>query len=284
MIIDCHVHLVSEEGYAEKLVAQMDKLGIAKVCLLAMQNISFWGSRAASNEQVLAAYRRHPDRFIPFGYVDLGVDPVGMIDQLFMQGFKGLKITRTRFPYNDDRLMEYYARAAAYNMVLLFHTGTVARVAEEQYYDVDSSRLRPIFLDRIARAFPTLTLIGAHLGNPWYEEAAMTLFWNPNVYFDLSGTLLKRKDAAWFNEVLWWTPERMAKLAHNADTHYAMSHPFDRICFGTDVPIDEMGYCIEEYARLFDGLNLPADLRARVMGGNVARMFGLEGAAGKASK
>ena len=278
MIIDCHVHLVSEEGYAGKLVAEMDRLGISACCLLAMQNIPFWGSRAASNEQVIAACRAYPGRFIPFGYVDLGVDPIGLIDQLAMQGFKGLKVTRTRYAYNDDRLMDYYARAAAYGMVMLFHTGTVVRVAEDQYYDVDSSRLRPIFLDRIARAFPTLTLIGAHLGNPWYEEAAMTLFWNPNVYFDLSGTLLKRKDAAWFNEVLWWTPERMAKLARDPGSHYAQSHPFDRICFGTDVPIGEMGSCIGEYTKLFDELRLPAELRARVMGGNVARMFGLGGA------
>jgi uncharacterized protein len=277
MIIDSHVHLTSEDGYAEKLLAEMDRLGIDRACLLAMQNIPFWGSRAASNEQVRAAFQRHPDRFIPFGYVDLGVDPVGMIDQLAMQGFRGLKVTRTRFPYNDDRLMEYYARAAAYGMVILFHTGTVVRVEEDRFYDVDSSRLRPIFLDRIARTFPSLTLIGAHLGNPWYEEAAMTLFWNPNVYFDLSGTLLKRKDAAWFTEVLWWTPERMAKLARSADTHYATSHPFDRILFGSDVPIGEMGYCKEEYEHLFDGLRLDKDLRSRVMGGSVARMFGLKG-------
>jgi len=276
MIIDCHVHLVSGEGYADRLVAEMDRLGIDKVCLLAMQNIPFWGGRAATNDQLFAAYKSHPDRFIPFGYVDLGVDPLTLIDELFMRGFRGLKITRTRYNYNDDRLMGYYERAAAYNLVLLFHTGTVVRVAEDRYYDVDSNRLRPIYLDRIARRFPGLTIIGAHLGNPWYEEAAMTLFWNPNVYFDLSGTLLKRKGADWFKEVLWWTPERMAKLARTKDTHYAMSHPFDRICFGTDVPIEEMGSCLEEYAKLFDDLGLPQELRRGVMGGNVARMFGLE--------
>jgi predicted TIM-barrel fold metal-dependent hydrolase len=277
MIIDCHVHLISEEGYAERLIAEMDRLCIVKVCLLAMQNIRMWGGRAATNAEVLEAHHAHPDRFIPFGYVDLGVDSVGLIDELASQGFRGLKVTRTRYPYNDDRLMEYYARAAAYGLVLLFHTGTVLRVPEDQYYDIDSSRLRPIFLDRIARKFPSLKLIGAHLGNPWYEEAAMTLFWNQNVYFDLSGTVLKRKTAAWFSEVLWWTPERMAKLARSTDTHYATSHPFDRICFGTDVRIDEMGGCIEEYRHLFDGLNLDQTRRDRVMGGNIARLFGLEG-------
>jgi predicted TIM-barrel fold metal-dependent hydrolase len=162
-------------------------------------------------------------------------------------------------------------------MVLLFHTGTVLRVDEDIYYDVDSSRLRPVYLDRVARRFPTLKIIGAHLGNPWYEEAAMTLFWNPNIYFDLSGTTLARKDAAWFNEVLWWTPERMAKLAGSPDTHYAKSSPFDRICFGSDVPIPEMGSCLKAYQRLFDALHLPEEVRRRVMGESVAAMFGLKG-------
>jgi predicted TIM-barrel fold metal-dependent hydrolase len=277
MIIDCHVHLVSEEGYIDKLIAEIDKLKIDRICLLAMQNIRFWGSRAATNDQVLAAFRKHPDRVIPFAYVDLGVDPVTLIDECAMKGFKGLKFTRTRYPYNDDRLMPYYERAAAYGMVLLFHTGTVLRVEEDMYYDVDSSRLRPVYLDRVARRFPTLKIIGAHLGNPWYEEAAMTLFWNPNVYFDLSGTTLARKDAAWFNEVLWWTPERMAKLAGSPDTHYAKSSPFDRICFGSDVPIPEMGSCLKAYQRLFDALHLPEEVRRRVMGESVAAMFGLKG-------
>jgi predicted TIM-barrel fold metal-dependent hydrolase len=69
----------------------------------------------------------------------------------------------------------------------------------------------------------------------------------------------------------------MKKLARTPDSHYATSHPFDRICFGTDVPPEEMGFCIEEYTRLFDGLSLPRELRERVMGGTVARMFGLSG-------
>jgi uncharacterized protein len=276
MIIDCHVHLVSEDGYIDKLIEETGRLGIDKVCLLAMQNIRFWGSRAATNEQVLAAHARYPEKVIPFGYIELGLDPITLIDELAMKGFKGLKITRTRLNYNDDRYMGYYERAAIYGMVLLFHTGTVARVEEDALYDVDSSRLRPVYLDRIARRFPTLRIIGAHLGNPWYEEAAMTLFWNPNLYFDLSGTLLKRKRAAWFNDVLWWNPDRMAQLASSAGSHYALSHPFERICFGTDVPIREMKGCLEEYERLLDELDLPDEIRRGIMGGNVARMLGYD--------
>jgi len=276
MIIDSHVHLLSEPGYIEKLILEMDKLGIDKVCLLAMQQVPIWGSIAASNEQLLDAYAKYPDRIIPFGYVDLGVDPVNLIDQLADAGCKGLKITRTRFDYNANELMEYYAHASARRMVILFHTGTVLRTSEDQYLDIDSSRLRPIFLDRIARKFPDMNIIGAHLGNPWYEEAAMTLFWNPNVYFDLSGTLLARKNAAWFKETLWWDPERMSQLARDANSHYTVSHPFDRICFGTDVPVQEMKYCLVQYRKIFDDLGLSKEIRDGVMGGNVAKMFGLK--------
>ena len=275
MRIDCHVHHLSEPGYVDGLVEESERLGIDRICLLAMQNVEFWGSRAASNDQVLEAYEKYPHRIVPFGYVDLGVDPPTLIDELYMKGFRGLKVTRTRYCYNDDRLMAYYERAAAYGLVILFHTGTVMRSAEDRFYDVDSSRLRPVYLDRIARRFPELILIGAHLGNPWCEEAAMTLFWNPNVYFDLSGTLLKRKGAEWFREVLWWMPERMAGLTASSDTHYPTSHPFDRICFGTDVPIKEMEGCLGEYLKLMDDLGISDEVREGVMGGNIASILGL---------
>ena len=275
MIIDCHVNMLTAKDYADHLVDTMDEAGIDMCCLLAMRQQDMWGSQSGYNNYVMDAYHKYPNRFIPFASVDLGVDPINMIDNLQLEGFRGIKITRTKYNYNDDIMMPYYERAARYDMVFLFHTGTVVRTEQDRYLDIDSSRLRPIYLDRIARAFPELKLIGAHLGNPWYEEAAMTLFWNPNVYFDLSGTTLKRKSPEWFRDVLWWFPDTMKKLAGNKDTHYQMSHPFDRICFGTDVPLDEIKGCVDEYTKLMDALKLPAEIRERVMGTNVARMFGL---------
>ncbi len=276
MIIDCHVHLITATGYIDRLVQEMDKLGIEKVCLLAGQNnIKFWGSRMASNEQLIEAYKAYPERIVPFGFVELGADPPTIIETLYGRGCRGLKVTRPRYNYNDDHLLDYYRRACAYNMPILLHTGTVLRTDADEYYDIDSSRMKPIYLDRIARKFPRLRLIGAHLGNPWYEEAAMTLFWNPNVYFDLSGSILKRKNAAWFNETLWWNQERMGKLAQSETTHYqtAPAYPFDRICFGSDVPIEEMEQVLGEYQRLFDELHLPEAIRQKVLGQNMAEIL-----------
>ena len=66
MIIDCHVHHISVTGYIDRLIKEMDKLGIDKVCLLAGPSwLKFWGSKMASNDEVLDAFKRYPNRIIP---------------------------------------------------------------------------------------------------------------------------------------------------------------------------------------------------------------------------
>ena len=43
--------------------------------------------------------------------------------------------------------------------------------------------------------YPKTTIIGAHLGNPDYAWAGEIGRWNPNLYFDLSGsTLIKKQE------------------------------------------------------------------------------------------
>lgn len=57
MVIDCHVHLVSEKGYVDRLILEMDRLAINKVCLLAMQKFLFWGSRSSDKRSGLHRIR-----------------------------------------------------------------------------------------------------------------------------------------------------------------------------------------------------------------------------------
>jgi len=163
-------------------------------------------------------------------------------------------------------------------MPILLHTGTILRTPADRAEDVRSTRMHPIFLDTVARHFSELNLIGAHLGNPWYEEAAMSLFWNRNLYFDLSGTTLKRKPVSWFKEILWWDDSTKSRLAPNRDlSHYqsalADTHPLDRICFGTDVPIPEMSAAMDDYKHLADGMDAPESMRRRLWGENIVRML-----------
>ena len=91
MIIDCHVHMLSEKGYEDKLIKEVRRLEIQKVCLLAGHpEVGIWGSTMAPNERVIKAYEKYPDIIIPFGFIDLGLDPPALVDELFTAGFKGV--------------------------------------------------------------------------------------------------------------------------------------------------------------------------------------------------
>lgn len=274
MVIDSHVHLLDKKGYIKKIIQVSDRLGIDKICLLAGQNgVKKWEAKMASNEHLLDAFRMFPDRIIPFGFIELGNDPYTIVDDMHASGFRGITVSQPRYNYNDDRLLPYYARAAALGMPLLFDTGTVRRAEADAYAGVDTSRVRPLFLDRIARKYTKLSIIGAHLGDPWFEEAAMTIFWNHNLYFDLSGSVLERRGPEWVKEILWWFPEQQSTDSESEDTHYLKIHPFDRICFGTDVPVEEMEGSLHKYRMLMEALHLDKRTEDKVMGGNIVSML-----------
>jgi predicted TIM-barrel fold metal-dependent hydrolase len=273
--------MMTEKGYDEKLIKEVTRLQIDKICLLAGHpEVLAWGSAMAPNELVIRAYEKYPEIVIPFGFLDLGMDSPSLVDELHRAGFKGIKFTRAHKNYDDKSLWPVYEKMEKHGMVALFHTGTVLRTPVDKQHDINCNRLRPIYLDPIARAFPDLHIIGAHLGNPWYDEAAMTLFWNPNIYFDLSGTLLKRKKGPWFRETLWWFPEVMNRLAPDKEiTHFEnkeeSAHPFDRIVFGTDVPIPEMEQAKLEHEQILADLNVPESVCQRVWGNNLASMLNI---------
>lgn len=283
MVIDCHVHLLQKKGYLDDLMKVCDRLGIDKICLLGgPPSLEIWECRQASNDEVYEAYQRFPERIIPFAFFDLGIDPPNLVDRYFEAGFKGFKITRPTVDYDDPSVYQVYNRTSLLGMPILFHTGTVVRTQYDRYLDIRCNRMRPIYLDTLARAFPEQNIIGAHLGNPWYEEASMSLFWNRNLFFDLSGTTLKRKNAGWFRDILWWEPQTLTKLAPDSENSiYAAarekSHPWERICFGTDVPPQEMAAAFEDYQNMFKELDIPTEIRQRVMGGNVEAMLAKKG-------
>src|SRR6059058_3980058 len=96
--------------------------------------------------------------------------------------------------------------ANRYGWVVLFHTGIVLRKKFDEPEDVASHRMSAIYLEEIARRFPKITVIGAHCGNPEYEWAAEIARWNPNVFFDLSGSTLKKHRGRLgdFSRYFWW--------------------------------------------------------------------------------
>jgi len=139
------------------------------------------------NDAVKKAINEYPDLLKGFAYLDLDKDNAETVEKLRSDGFVGIKLIAPLRPYDWEGYFPLYEKIEEEKMPILFHTGIVARGIKPIRKGVTSSNMRPVYLETIARRFQDLTLIGAHLGHPWCEEAAVVSFHNPNVYFDISG-------------------------------------------------------------------------------------------------
>ncbi|HYO80273.1 MAG TPA: amidohydrolase family protein, partial [Bryobacteraceae bacterium] len=196
-LVDAHVHHNGDAGFLKELVRRLEK----------HDGVAFLLVKPEHLKQVTDFMAGNPGRLIGFGDVSLD-DPkvLERIDEFHRAGFRGLgELSRTRRPFDDPAYTPVYDRAAKYKMMLLFHTGIVNRNRPQVAEDVGVERLRVTLLDNIARRYPTVTIIGAHLGNPDYEWAGEIARWNPNLYFDLSGSTLikKQEDPTFFKSIFW---------------------------------------------------------------------------------
>ena len=257
--IDFHHHLLAHEGYVDQLLMAMDAAGIDKVCLngLGVPSANWLGDTSPGNTEAEQAWRLHPERIIPIASLRLGVHGAAHVRELHERGFVGLKTTRPLRDYDHPSFDEVYAAAAERGMSILFHTGFIVRSLADDTDDVSSARTRPVLLDRVARTFPDLKIVMAHLGMPWFEEAAQMCRFHDNVYTDLSGSMQgwrNRMAPADLARLLWWPGA------------------FKKVVFGSDVPPWEIGAAKTDYLRILDLLDLPQEVKAAVMGGTAATL------------
>ena len=278
-VIDMHHHVLRQpaEEYADAAAKVAEQNNIVKIVLVGLE---YEGSAVGRNESLLACWRRHPGLFVPFAGINLWRPVRGeLVDELKDAGFMGLKFIMPPKTYHDEAFYPYYQRAEELKMPILFHLGIVARGGilgwgQKRPGRVDNNLMRPIYLDTIARAFPELQMIGAHMGNPWFEEAGMSCRWNPNLYFDLSGSTLKRKKPDFFADLLWW----------GGDTYPAYRDQFGRdawekIVFGSDVQAEDIPDVLNDYAKIVEGLNLSKELADAIFyrtSANILRWAGIE--------
>ena len=267
MIIDAHHHLLRDDTYVYRLADAAASAGVDKVCVFGAGRLAV-ADGFADNAEVLQAARAHPDLLIGFAVFELGRDDPALIDHYADQGFRGIKFIRPADNYDSKNFYPVYERMEERGLPALFHLGIVARTANDRLMDVNNNRHRPIYLDTLARAFPGMTLIGAHLGNPWYEEAAMSCRWNPNLYFDLTGSTLTKKTATDLARVLWWTPGSRYRSPCGR-------HAWDKIVFGSDVSAEKISDVLDDYRRVMAELGLAPETQANVLGGTMARILKL---------
>jgi hypothetical protein len=266
-LIDVHIHYDGEPGILEKL---LDKLN-------ASDTLAFLLTTPKGFPQASKFIQNHPNRFIGFGDIKLD-DPnvLAEIDRFHAAGFRGLgEISSTQKSYDDQSYWPIYDRADKYHMILLFHTGIVNRPHPEEPTDISFDRSRVTRLDLIARHWPKLTIIGAHLGNPDYAEAGEIGRWNPNLYFDVSGTTLikKKGDYRFFRSIFWWTG------VSSPHTPASNASAFEKLVFGSDVfggDLQEFDSALARYHAMLDACEVPQSAQAKIFSATMWRILRAE--------
>lgn len=259
-IIDVHVHYDGEPGVLQQLLKKMDQV----------DGLAFLLTTPKGFSQADAFIKLHPNRFVGFGDINLDApDVLQQVDRFHAAGFLGLgEITSTKRNYDDRAYWPVYERAQKYHMILLFHTGVVQRLHPEQSQDVSFDRMRGTRLDLIARYFPRLIVIGAHLGNPDYAASAEVARWDPNLYFDLSGSSLikKQDDYSFFRSIFWWSG---VVSDHTPDTN---TSAFTKLVFGSDVfhgDIGEFDRELARYHKMLDACAVPQKAQEMIFSGTM---------------
>jgi len=263
-LIDAHVHHNGDPAFLEKLTAKLDSVDGLALLITAPKDLV----------SVTSFIKNHPNRLICLGELQLD-DPaaVSLVDRFHDAGCRGLgEITSPLYNYDDRRYWPIYERAEKYRMILLFHTGIVNRMNPDVASDISVDRMRVTTLDGIARRFPKLTLIGAHLGNPDYAWAAEIARWNPNLYFDLSGSsLIKKQDEpTYWKSIFWWSS---VKSPH---TPAGGPNAFEKLVFGSDVfngELEEFDRELERYHKMLDACGVPQSAQDNIFGGTVWRIL-----------
>lgn len=162
-----------------------------------------------------------------------------------------------KIPLSAPLYQPIYELARRYDKPVAVHMGLTSFPQAHLKY------CHPLALDEIAADHPDTRFVMCHFGSPFWESAAAVLAKNPNVSADLSGLLEGRVDLdAWFQE--------QAGYAGLLQTWLTASGCWDRILFGTDWPIVNLG----EYIAFMERL-LPERYWEAVFFDNANRVYGL---------
>lgn len=193
------------------------------------------------NDQITAdAVAKYSDKFVGFAYVDpRRSDYMDLLHHAIEDlGLKGVKFgpIYNGVALSDPRLEPVYDYLQKKNIPLTMHMGTTfARQAP-----VDMGR--PIYVEPVALKYPDLTMVLAHMGHPWYEEAIIVARKQPNVYLDQSALFYRP-----------WQYYNMLVLSQE----YKITN---KIFFGTDFPfakVDESVDGLININAMLEGTKLP---------------------------
>jgi len=188
-IYDCHVNVWNDDQYLPLYHQQLARVrpgGIppgsdADTLAVELENFTRaiifspqYGDSIGvqgSDETTADAVRRYPDKFTGFAYVDPRrpdyMDRLRhSIGELNLKGVKFGPIYNN-VGMDDERMKPVYAYCQANDIPLTLHMGTTFTHNSQ----IDFGR--PLHVDAVARAYPDLKIIMAHMGHPWTADCAI---------------------------------------------------------------------------------------------------------------
>ena len=202
------------------------------------------------NKLVSDYVRQHPDRLIGFAGID-PAEPIEAVEELrFAQGELAMRgvgfapSAQNLHPCHTNA-KSCYEIAQELRMPVIFHTGFHnAAECVLQY-------AQPALLDEVAREFPQLQIVIAHMGFPWVNETITLLAKHANVHAEIS----------WLLHQPW--------QAYHALVSAYQYGVLDRLLFGSGFPYTSPAHAIEALYginQMVSGTNLPAIPREQLRG------------------
>jgi uncharacterized protein len=249
---DCHISPLVEgvNITVDELLRRMDRSGVDKA--LVWLAPPYERQIDESNAYIHAAVKAHPDRLLGFGWADprLGVQKARDMVRRCVDdyGFFGVKLNGAQNEYfidDPEIAMPVVEEIAGTGRLIAFHCGVDA-------YE----RTHPFRIAKIARRFPQMQVLCAHMGGVGFPDMSRALIEMaqecPNLYL-------------------------VGSMVHHASILNAIQAlGAGRVCFGSDTPFALMHVCVAMYEALLEG-EVTAGEKARIMGGNLLRLLGLGG-------
>lgn len=254
---------------AERMIADMDAAGVDRVVLMGEYRRSHEGC-VARNDEALAIIRRWPHRVSAFAMIQPKAGPAAL-DELArcldggMAGVGELGPYGQGYRLDDPDFLRLVEACIGHGVPLNLHTN------EEVggfYPGKAVTPLRDYY--RLAVRYPELKLILAHWGGGlfFYELMPEVRRALRNVWYDTAASPLQYATRAIFDVML--------RCADHRKLLYASDYPL-RLYPRRQAEPDFRPFLAEIAA-----LELPDPVRADIMGGNAARLLGLEGASPEA--
>ncbi|HEY4000149.1 MAG TPA: amidohydrolase family protein [Candidatus Xenobia bacterium] len=166
-----------------------------------------------------------------------------------------------QFHLNDRAAWPFYEMAARLDVPILIHMGITMG------YQADLKYGNPLDLHAAARDFPDVTFVVAHFGAGFLRECLMLAYQLENVSFDSSGSNMWMKYLPYPITL----EDVFRKVIDVAGAR--------RILYGSDSTVFPRGYrtqVLQEQLAVLDRLDLSAEDKALILGGNARRLLKLE--------